>query len=103
MLTAVAVIVAALGVMFTAASLVLALGAIRGWKELIREGREAAEMVAKAEAKKWADIYSDPAKMFEAFGVRPNLEALAPEPEPSAAVSNSARNIPLLSRPSRIS
>src|SRR5258708_1940802 len=34
-LTAVGIIVAALGVMFTAASLVLALGAIRGWNELL--------------------------------------------------------------------
>lgn len=80
-LAAVAIIIAALGVMFTAASVVLALGAIRGWKELIREAKDAAERVAQEEGKKWADIYSDPARMFEAFGVRPAAEASAPAPK----------------------
>ena len=74
-LAAVAIIVAALGVMFTAASLVLAFGAIRGWNELLGKAKEAAETAAKDEAKKWADYYSDPAKMFALIGVNPAISA----------------------------
>jgi hypothetical protein len=83
-LACVAIVVAALGVMFAIAGVVIAFIALRGWRELLNEGRQAIQIVAKEEAKKWADVYSDPTKMFEILGVRPGTQPEAPQPQAPA-------------------
>jgi hypothetical protein len=123
-LTAIAVIVAVLVGVFTIASVLLAFGAFFGWREMIDKAKEAASAAAKSQAKetaeeeakltreeakqiareegqkearKWADIYSDPSRMFEALGVKPTVAAHTPAPpDPLAPGSPSdATKIPV--------
>jgi hypothetical protein len=107
MLTAIAIAVAVLVGFFTIASAMLALLAIVGWKELIGkaqaaaiaaakdEARTAREHIAKEaqeEARKWVEIYNDPAKMFKQFGYVLSSESPSPLPPTAPKTPDEASN-----------